>query len=90
MKPAGYLYFSENIACHCTSEDADEMTISVGTPYYTADQLRQAQVNVLQLAAQRFRGDVGYNPVAAEGYANAFDIAAELDYMADEIERSKT
>ncbi len=53
MKPAGYLYFSENIACHCTSEDADEMTISVGTPYYTADQLRQAKVEVLTKAMER-------------------------------------
>ena len=75
--------------CKSCGQSIFNHTKPLGT-YCPADQLRQAKVEGLQLAAQRFRGDVGYNPVAAEGYANAFDIAAELDYMADEIERSKT
>jgi hypothetical protein len=88
MKPVAKI--DENGILRNLRPDAWTSPFPPNTDFYTADQLRQAKVEVLQLAAQRFRGDIGYNPVAADRYANAFDIAAELDYMADEIERSKT
>ncbi len=36
-------------------------------------------------AANKFDGTTGYNWTAADGYANAFDIASELRYMATEV-----
>lgn len=38
----------------------------------------------LEDAANKFDGTTAYNPVAADGYSNAFDIASELRYMATE------
>lgn len=38
----------------------------------------------LEDAANKFDGTTAYNPTAADGYANAFDIASELRYMATE------
>lgn len=38
----------------------------------------------LEDAASKFDGTAAYNWTAADGYANAFDIASELRYMATE------
>ena len=38
----------------------------------------------LEDAANKFDGTTPYNPTAADGYSNAFDIASELRYMATE------
>ena len=43
------------------------------------------QKHALENAANKFDGTDGYNWVAADGYANAFDIASELRYMATEV-----
>ena len=42
------------------------------------------QKHSLEDAANKFDGTTGYNWVAADGYANAYDIASELRYMANE------
>ncbi len=44
----------------------------------------QAWRDALEDAANKFDGTTGYNWTAADGYPNAFDIAAELRYMATE------
>jgi hypothetical protein len=44
----------------------------------------QTRREVLEEAAGKFDGTIGYNFVAADGYSNAFDIASELRYMAQE------
>lgn len=50
------------------------------TPLYTADQLRQAKVEVLRKAAERVN--------AADG-SSTYLVRGQLNRMADEIERSK-
>ena len=45
-----------------------------------------AQQECLNQAAERFEGAQPFNWVRADGYANAFDIAGELRYMANEID----
>ncbi len=44
-----------------------------------------AQEQVLKRAADIFEGTRAFNFVAADGYANGSDIAAELRYMASEV-----
>ena len=41
--------------------------------------------SALEDAANKFDGTTAYNWTAADGYANAFDIASELRYMATEV-----
>ena len=45
--------------------------------------------SALEDAANKFDGTTAYNPTAADGYANAFDIASELRYMATETPNAK-
>lgn len=56
---------------------------------YERDRLRvaltSAKKDALEDAANKFDGTTGYNWMAADGYANAFDIACELRYMATEV-----
>lgn len=47
------------------------------------------QKNALEDAANKFDGTAAYNWTAADGYANAFDIASELRYMATEVSNAK-
>ena len=61
------------------------------TPEGLADWI-DAQISAaLEDAANKFDGTTAYNWTAADGYANAFDIASELRYMATEAlqEQSK-
>jgi hypothetical protein len=44
-----------------------------------------AQQECLKQAAERFEGAQPFSWVMADGYANGFDIAGELRYMANEI-----
>ena len=46
--------------------------------------LASAKKDALEDAANKFDGTTAYNWTAADGYANAFDIASELRYMATE------
>lgn len=46
-----------------------------------------AQAKALRDAASKFRGEIGYNFVAADGYSNGFDVASELDFMSEELEK---
>jgi len=50
-----------------------------------------ARRDAIEDAANKFDGTTAYNWTAADGYANAFDIASELRYMATEAlqEQSK-
>ena len=71
------------IRIHKHSDDECHMiSTNLLTRFYA-----KAQAQALRDAAKKFRGEIGYNFVAADGYSNAFDVASELDYMADEIER---
>lgn len=84
MKPDGYLYSFDSISRHCPAKQADEQIIKYGVPYYlspTADQLRQAQVEVLREAAD----EVQIN-VHILGHTDAYKY---LRRMADELENAK-
>jgi len=49
------------------------------------NETRNSWIAALEDAANKFDGTTGYNWTAADGYANAFDIASELRYMATEV-----
>ena len=76
------------LAKECGYQHPD--VISICSPFAHFDLERyyaRAQAQALRVAANKFRGDIGYNFVAADGYSSAQDIATELDFMADELER---
>ncbi len=71
-----YLCPEKTREMHCT----DEQLIAF------AQLVRSA---ALEDAANKFDGTTPYNWTAADGYANAFDISAELRYMAAEVSNVK-
>ena len=89
MKPIAYMghYDIDNIreaGCVVTRDKDDLKYERNGRPdrideLYTADQLKQAKVEVLREAAE-----------ACPGYAKASNLREYIRRMADEIERSKT
>lgn len=48
-----------------------------------------AQQECLKEAAKRFEGSLPFNWVCADGYANGFDVAGELRFMAQESSNVK-
>jgi hypothetical protein len=52
--------------------------------HYWQSKAKTARRDALEDAANKFDGTTTYNPLAADGYSNASDIASELRYMATE------
>jgi hypothetical protein len=69
----------------CMNPDAAE---ALAMPYDSTaldEAIKQAKREALLEAASRFDGSLPFNWVCADGYSNGFDIAGELNYMAEEL-----